>query len=188
MIMLIKTVTLVTLVVNVCIAYEKDENWHSDENESLISLFTRKTTLFDYKVPDLDHPEYISELQSKLLQHQPPFQFAGHSVSEKCLRASAEFLKALENFELWALRSKWMSSWFKSEVLIENHSSARCKRENHEWNTQRERQPIRRLRSVPRDDPNQPRLQQPILPRANSTKSLVRLSLFELFEDFIAVI
>lgn len=166
MAMLIKSVAIISLF-NASAAFERDEHFYNNENESFISLFVRKMELSDYKVPEVDSSgfvcdnlienyedvkrvhinisEYISELQSKLLQHQPPFEFSGHSVSEKCLKSSKKFLKALENFELWALRSKWKVFSNENKVLPKNNFSARCERETYKRNSQRKRQPVRRL-------------------------------------------
>lgn len=50
--------------------------------------------------------DYIKNLGPKVLKVHPPFELHGYQVSKKCQESSKEFIRALENFELWALKSK----------------------------------------------------------------------------------
>jgi hypothetical protein len=71
------------------------------KKDFFVDYFKRETKISDWKVPSIG-------LSSKLLNHQPHkfFNFDSHSVSQECQKSSAELYRALEKFELWALRSK----------------------------------------------------------------------------------
>lgn len=129
--MLMKALVTVAIV-NICAGFERDENYYTSENETIVDFFVRTMDLSDYKVPAVDHlgfisnkffqkievikaialcflVDYIKNLSPKVLQVHPPFDFSGYRVSKKCQKSSTEFIRALENFELWALKSKFLN-------------------------------------------------------------------------------
>jgi hypothetical protein len=57
-VMAIKAVAIISLV-TVCAAFERDENYYNNENESYISLFSRNMKLSDYKKPTMDSPGFL---------------------------------------------------------------------------------------------------------------------------------
>lgn len=41
--------------VNICTGFERDENYHTSENETIVDFYVRTMDLSDYKVPAVDH-------------------------------------------------------------------------------------------------------------------------------------
>lgn len=52
--MLMKVVVTLVVLVTCCCAYEKDENYLDNEDESIVELLMRDMKLSDYKVPEID--------------------------------------------------------------------------------------------------------------------------------------
>lgn len=121
----------IVLFISLCSGFERDENFHINDDKNILNCFFKRMNLSEYKMPPIDTTgfifnanftehihecaktindsidlDYIEYLSPKVLELQPPFDLSGHRVSEKCRRSSREFVKSLKNFEFWALKSK----------------------------------------------------------------------------------
>lgn len=56
----------------------------------------------------------------KYLEHQPNkfLDFSGYKVSQKCLAATEDLLKAFGKLELWAMKSKLLKKLNRSKMVI----------------------------------------------------------------------
>ena len=123
---------VIVFFVSFCSGFELDKSLQLSENENFLNCFFNNLNISDIIEPAVSHKgssnktnfaapinqcaetindsidlDYIKNVSPKVLEIQPPFDFSGHKVSAKCRRSSKEFISSLENFELWALRSKF---------------------------------------------------------------------------------
>lgn len=125
----------IVLLVSFCSAFEIDENLQI--KEEYLNCFFNKVNISDYNgalghtsssnktefseqvkqcvedTKDSFDLDYITNLSPKVLDMQPPFDLSGHGVSENCRRSSEEFVNSLKNFELWALKSKFINIYVR---------------------------------------------------------------------------
>lgn len=52
--MLLRVVAYLAIA-NICCGFERDEKFINNENETIVSIFTRSMRISDYKVPDVDN-------------------------------------------------------------------------------------------------------------------------------------
>lgn len=61
--------------------------------------------------------DYIKIIAPKLLALQPPFDMSRNiNVSLQCRKDSRNFVKSLQSFELWALKSEQGCKYSQSEI------------------------------------------------------------------------
>lgn len=123
----------IVLFVSFCSGFKQDEKNHENQDKDFLNCAIKKINISEYIVPALEQGfvnkthfsehidlcaktindsidlDYIKFVSPKVLELHPPFDFSGHRVSEKCRRSSESFISSLQNFELWALKSKLLS-------------------------------------------------------------------------------